>query len=49
MDTRKHTRHFLRPETRHVGALIANPSAASFRRFERQYLTTIAALNSLGF
>jgi len=42
VDTRKHTRHFLRPETRHVEALIADPSKEGFRRFERQYLTTIA-------
>lgn len=42
VDTRKHTHHILRPETRHVEALIANPSEASFRRFERQYLATLA-------
>jgi hypothetical protein len=42
VDTRKHTRHILRPETRHVEALIVNPSEASFRRFERQYLATLA-------
>jgi len=42
LDTRKHTHHFLRPETRHVEALIADPSEESFRRFERQYLATIA-------
>ena len=42
VDTRKHTRHFLRPETRQVEALISDPSEESFRRFEREYLATIA-------
>ena len=42
VDTRKHTRHFLRPETRHVEALIADPSDENFRRFEREYIATIA-------
>jgi hypothetical protein len=42
IDTRKHTRHFLRPETATVEALIAAPSAANFRRFAREYEATIA-------
>ncbi len=42
MDTRKHTRHFLRPERRDVEALIADPSEQGFHRFERQYLAAIA-------
>lgn len=37
IDTRKHTRHFLRPETRSVEALIEDPSAANFRRFAAEY------------
>jgi hypothetical protein len=37
IDTRKHTKHFLRPETRSVEALIEDPSAASFRRFSQDY------------
>jgi hypothetical protein len=42
IDTRKHTRHFLRPETATVMALIAEPSAANFHRFARAYEATIA-------
>ncbi len=43
VDTRKHTRHFLRPEAQHVEALIADPSDEGFRRFERAYLATITS------
>jgi hypothetical protein len=42
VDTRKHTRHFLRPETRSVEALIADPSATSFRRFAHDYEQLLA-------
>jgi hypothetical protein len=41
IDTRKHTRHCLRPETKTVEALISEPSAANFRRFAREYEATI--------
>ena len=41
VDTRKHTRHFLRPEARHVQALITDPSEENWHRFEREYLATI--------
>jgi uncharacterized protein YeaO (DUF488 family) len=36
-DTRKHTRHVLRPSVELVEALLEDPSAASFARFERAY------------
>jgi uncharacterized protein YeaO (DUF488 family) len=36
-DTRKHTRHVLRPSPALVEALLDDPSAASFARFERGY------------
>jgi hypothetical protein len=42
VDTRKHTQHFLRPETATVEALISDPSAANFRRFAREYRTALA-------
>lgn len=42
IDTRKHTRHFLRPEASSVAALIAEPSAANFRRFGREYRALLA-------
>ena len=42
IDTRKHTRHFLRPETASVGALLKDPSAASFRRFAEDYARLLA-------
>lgn len=42
IDTRKHTRHFLRPETSMVEALILDPSAASFGRFARDYERLLA-------
>lgn len=37
-DTRKHTRHVLRPAPELVEALLDDPSEASFRAFERAYL-----------
>jgi hypothetical protein len=42
IDTRKHTRHCLRPEAQNVAALIADPSAKNFRRFARDYQKTLA-------
>jgi hypothetical protein len=42
IDTRKHTRHFLRPEARAVEALIEDPSAASFQRFKQDYERVLA-------
>jgi uncharacterized protein YeaO (DUF488 family) len=36
-DTRKHTRHVLRPSVELVEALLEDPSDASFARFERAY------------
>lgn len=36
-DTRKHTRHVLRPSAELVQALLADPSEVSFRRFARGY------------
>jgi uncharacterized protein YeaO (DUF488 family) len=36
-DTRKHTQHVLRPTAALVEALLDDPSAASFARFERAY------------
>jgi hypothetical protein len=42
IDTRKHTRHFLRPDAKTVAALIEDPSAANFRRFAQAYQKTIA-------
>jgi hypothetical protein len=42
VDTRKHTRHCLRPATASVEALIEAPTAANFRRFAREYRATIA-------
>jgi hypothetical protein len=37
VDTRKHTRHVLRPEPEQVRAYLAAPSSASFRHFARAY------------
>src|SRR3954453_16233446 len=41
-DTRKHTRHVLRPSAELVQALLDDPSAASFHRFQRGYLALLA-------
>jgi hypothetical protein len=43
IDTRKHTRHFLRPEAASVEALIENPDARSFARFAKEYRATLTA------
>jgi hypothetical protein len=43
IDTRKHTRHVLRPEAASVESLIANPDARAFARFENDYRALLAA------
>jgi hypothetical protein len=43
VDTRKHTRHVLRPEAEQVAQLFEDPSAAAFSRFREAYRATIAA------
>jgi hypothetical protein len=40
-DTRKHTRHVLRPEAVLVQGLLEDPREASFRRFRRAYLALL--------
>jgi len=42
IDTRKHTRHCLRPEAKSVAALIADPRPANFRAFAAEYELTLA-------
>jgi hypothetical protein len=42
IDTRKHTRHFLRPDQANVERLIEDPSSANFRRFAKDYRATLA-------
>ena len=42
IDTRKHTRHFLRPEASSVATLMADPEPAAFRRFAAEYRATLA-------
>jgi hypothetical protein len=41
IDTRKHTRHCLRPEAASVRAFLAEPSAAAFKRFAAAYRSTL--------
>jgi hypothetical protein len=41
MDTRKHTKHVLRPESAEVEKLLADLSAPAFKRFATAYLTTV--------
>ena len=43
IDTRKHTKHVLRPETASVEALIRNPDARAFARFAKEYRAVLAA------
>jgi uncharacterized protein YeaO (DUF488 family) len=43
IDTRKHTRHVLRPEADAVRALFADPSAAGFSAFAKRYRATLDA------
>jgi hypothetical protein len=43
IDTRKHTRHCLRPEAASVAALIEHPDERAFARFEKGYRATLAA------
>lgn len=40
-DTRKHTRHVLRPEAQEVKRLLADPSAQGFERFRAAYLALL--------
>ena len=40
-DTRKYTRHCLRPPTRIVDDYLADPSPEAWRRFERCYLESL--------
>jgi hypothetical protein len=42
IDTRKHTRHCLRPEAANVAALIEHPDERAFARFEKEYRATLA-------
>jgi hypothetical protein len=43
IDTRKHTRHCLRPEAASVAALIEHADERAFARFEKEYRATLAA------
>lgn len=43
IDTRKHTQHFLRPETANVEALIEKPDDRAFARFGKEYRAALAA------
>jgi hypothetical protein len=40
-DTRKHTRHCLRPTAEMVSAYLANPSTEAWKKFESSYLGTL--------
>jgi hypothetical protein len=40
-DTRKHTRHVLRPEAAEVAKLFDDPSEAAFERFAARYLAEL--------
>ena len=41
VDTRKHTRHFLRPEAKRVERVLADGSAAAWRDFRTGYLALL--------
>ena len=41
-DTRKHTRHVLRPEPNEVARYLADPSDAAWERFARAYRALLA-------
>lgn len=41
IDTRKHTKHFLRPEASMVQAYLATPSAAAWEQFKGEYLALL--------
>jgi hypothetical protein len=43
IDTRKHTRHFLRPESEQVSALLADLNERSYREFKHTYNELLAA------
>jgi len=40
-DTRKHTRHCLRPSAKMVTAYLASPTESAWQRFKKQYLAMI--------
>ena len=42
-DTRKHTRHCLRPPAEVVTTYLANPTPAAWKKFKAEYLKTLAA------
>lgn len=42
-DTRKHTRHVLRPDAEQVQRLLADPSVPTFERFRGAYLALLEA------
>ena len=42
VDTRKHTKHFLRPDGKQVDAYLKDPSEAAWRRFRDAYLARLA-------
>lgn len=42
-DTRKHTKHILRPDAAHVHELLADPTPAAHARFRERYRATIRA------
>ena len=42
-DTRKHTRHILRPDADEVTLYLANPGGAAWTRFRRAYRETLRA------
>jgi hypothetical protein len=41
IDTRKHTKHFFRPEPQMVQTYLAAPSAAAWEHFKREYLALL--------
>ena len=43
MDTRKHTRHCLRPTTEIVTAYLAQPTTAAWKKFKAEYQRLLAA------
>ena len=42
-DTRKHTRHVLRPDAEEVRAYLADPSSAAWKAFEAAYTAEVEA------
>jgi hypothetical protein len=43
IDTRKHTRHFLRPESEQVSALLSDLNERTYREFSKAYNALLAA------